>query len=75
MATKKQTLRAMRLDKRLTQAQVADKMKVSQSHYSSVERGEQPPLLIEIAMGFVNRMRFRSSRTDGGSQRAGRLKD
>jgi transcriptional regulator with XRE-family HTH domain len=63
----------MRLDKRLTQQEVADRLKVSQSYYSSVEAGRKPG---EIAMAerVINRMRFRSDRTEGGSEKAGRRK-
>jgi len=41
--TKRATdLRALRLEKRLTQEEVAKKFKVSQSYYSAVERGQKP---------------------------------
>ena len=42
MPTKKGLAREMRLDKRLTQAEVAEKMKISQASYSAIERGEKP---------------------------------
>ena len=71
MATKAETLRAMRLEKRLTQTDVADRLKVSQSHYSAVERGEKSNEVAE-AMKLVNTMRFRGNRTGGGEQKAGR---
>jgi transcriptional regulator with XRE-family HTH domain len=74
MATKKELIREMRLDKRLTQAEVADKMKISQASYSSIERGEKPRAVAE-ALATINRMRTRTDRTDGGSEKAGRLKD
>ena len=35
-------LRALRLQKRLTQEEVAAKFKVSQGYYSAVERGRKP---------------------------------
>lgn len=73
MTTKKQTLKEMRLDKRLTQAEVAEKMKVSQAYYSTVERGKKPGVVDE-AIQVINRMRFRGDRTDGGKQKAGRQK-
>jgi transcriptional regulator with XRE-family HTH domain len=66
-------LREMRLDKRLTQGEVADKMKVSQSYYSQIERGAKPGEL-ETAVQSVNRMRTRTDRTEGGAQKAGRQK-
>lgn len=71
MATKSTTLREMRLDKRLTQQDVATAMKVSQAHYSAIERGEKPRDVDE-AMKTVNRMRSRSDRTGGGDLKAGR---
>lgn len=67
------TLRDMRLEKRLTQADVAGKMKVSQAYYSLIERGEKPSEVSE-AMKLINRMRLRSGRTGGGTQKAGRHK-
>jgi len=72
--TKAELVREMRLDKRLTQAEVADKMKISQASYSAIERGDKPRA-VEEAMETVNRMRTRTDRTDGGSEKAGRLKD
>ncbi len=74
MTTKIGTLKAMRLEKRLTQAEVAAKMKVSQSYYSGIEQGNKPGEVAE-AMQLVNRMRFRGDRTLGGTQKAGRRKD
>jgi transcriptional regulator with XRE-family HTH domain len=73
MATKTATLREMRIEKRLTQAEVAARMKVSQSYYSLVERGSKPSEVDE-AMKLVSRMRFRSDRTEGGTAKAGRQK-
>ena len=73
MTTKKQTLKDMRLDKRRTQAEVAEKMKVSQAYYSAVERGQKPGEVTQ-AMQVINRMRFRGDRTGGGEQKAGRQK-
>jgi transcriptional regulator with XRE-family HTH domain len=67
-------LRDLRLDKRLTQAEVAKKFKVSQSYYSAIERGEKLRDVAE-AMKVVNTMRTRTDRTDGGSKKAGRGKD
>jgi transcriptional regulator with XRE-family HTH domain len=63
----------MRLDKRLTQEEVAKKFGVSQSYYSQVERGEKPREVRE-AEKVVNRMRTRTDRTDGGDKKAGRAK-
>ena len=74
MATKSELVREMRLDKRLTQEEVASKMKISQASYSAVERGEKPRAVAE-ALATINRMRTRTDRTDGGSEKAGRLKD
>lgn len=73
MPSKTETLRAMRIGKRLTQAEVAKKMKVSQGYYSGIERGEKPVEVAE-AMKLVNRMRLRGDRTAGGEQKAGRQK-
>ncbi len=66
-------LRALRLQKRLTQEDVAKKFRVSQSYYSAIERG-QKPREIAPALKVVNRMRTRTDRTDGGSKKAGRSK-
>jgi transcriptional regulator with XRE-family HTH domain len=73
MATKKELVRERRLDKRLTQGEVADKMQISQASYSSIERGEKPRAIAE-ALATISRMRTRTDRTDGGSEKAGRLK-
>ncbi len=66
-------LREMRLEKRLTQKEVAHKFKVSQSYYSAIERGEKPREVAEAQI-IVNGMRTRTDRTDGGAQKAGKLK-
>jgi transcriptional regulator with XRE-family HTH domain len=66
-------LRSLRLEKRLTQAEVADKFKVSQAYYSAVENGQKPNEVAEAAK-IVNRMRTRTNRTDGGEHKAGREK-
>lgn len=66
-------LRALRLEKRLTQDEVARKFKVSQSYYSAVERGLKPTE-ISAALQVINRMRTRTDRTDGGTKKAGREK-
>lgn len=73
MATKAQIVRDLRLDKRLTQQEVAHKMKISQASYSAIERGERQQNL-QDAMEPVNRMRTRTDRTDGGLEKAGRRK-
>ena len=74
MATKKDLVREMRLNKRLTQDEVAAKMKISQGSYSAIERGEKPRA-VEEALATINRMRTRTDRTDGGSVKAGNLKN
>ncbi len=66
-------LRELRLAKRLTQAEVADKFNVSQSYYSAIERGEKAREVPQ-AMKVVNTMRKRTDRTDGGDRKAGRSK-
>jgi hypothetical protein len=66
-------LREMRLEKRLTQAEVADKFKVSQSYYSAIARGEKPREIAEAQL-VVSSMRSRTDRTDGGVRKAGRMK-
>jgi transcriptional regulator with XRE-family HTH domain len=73
MTRRSDDLRALRLQKRLTQQEVADKLKVSQSYYSSIEAGRRPGE-IAAAEQVVNRMRLRSDRTEGGGQKAGRRK-
>lgn len=70
----KDVVREMRLDKRLTQSEVATKMKISQATYSAIERGEKPQRAVREAMETINRMRTRTDRTDGGAQKTGRLK-
>lgn len=67
------TLKSMRLDKRLTQQEVADRMGVSQAHYSKIERGEKSQEVVE-ATQVVSRMRYRGNRTGGGVYRTGRKK-
>ena len=42
MSTRAEDLRSLRLQKRLTQADVASKFKVSQSYYSAIETGKKP---------------------------------
>jgi len=74
MATKKDLVRELRLNKRLTQADVAAKMRISQGSYSAIERG-QKPRAVEEALTTINRMRTRTDRTDGGAEKTGRLKD
>jgi len=73
MTTKAQDLRSLRLEKRLTQAEVALKFKVSQAYYSAIERGQNSSEIPE-ALKVVNRMRTRTDRTRGGSEKAGREK-
>jgi transcriptional regulator with XRE-family HTH domain len=73
MATKRDLVRELRLNKRLTQAEVAAKMRISQGSYSAIERGEKPRA-VEEALTTINRMRTRTDRTDGGAEKAGRLK-
>jgi transcriptional regulator with XRE-family HTH domain len=73
MATKAGLLRKLRLDKRLTQVEVADRLKVSQAYYSQIELGRKSRE-IEGAMNVVNRMRTRTDRTEGGIKKAGRHK-
>jgi predicted transcriptional regulator len=73
MPTKAEMLRTLRLEKRLTQTEVATKLKVSQSYYSQIERGEKQSDVSE-AMQTVNKMRSRSNRTGGGEEKAGRRK-
>lgn len=73
MTTKKELVREMRLNKRLTQLEVATKMKISQGSYSAIERG-QKPRAVDEALATINRMRTRTDRTDGGAEKAGKLK-
>ena len=74
MATKAKLVRDIRLDKRLTQGEVASKMKISQATYSAIELGYKPRAVQE-ALETINRMRTRTDRTDGGPKKAGRQKD
>jgi transcriptional regulator with XRE-family HTH domain len=71
--TKAEMLRKNRIDKRLTQSDVAKKAKVSPSYYGLVERGERPGEIPQM-MAVVNRMKGTRSRTLGGSVRVGRSK-
>jgi transcriptional regulator with XRE-family HTH domain len=73
MSKRAHDLRALRLEKRLTQEEVADKFGVSQSYYSAVERGKKPREISE-ALKVVSRMRRRTDRTEGGGKNAGRAK-
>jgi transcriptional regulator with XRE-family HTH domain len=73
MATKAALTRELRLDKRLTQAEVAKKLKISQASYSAIERGLKPRG-VEEALKAINGMRTRTDRTDGGNDKAGRQK-
>ena len=73
MSKRAADLRGLRLEKRLTQEEVAKKFKVSQSYYSAIERGQKPNE-ISNALQVVNRMRTRTDRTDGGDKKAGREK-
>lgn len=73
MATKAAILRALRIEKRLTQEEVAGRLKVSQAYYSAIERGKKPTE-IEAAMSLINKMRLRGDRTEGGQRKAGRQK-
>jgi len=66
-------LRAVRLEKRLTQEEVARKFKVSQGYYSAIEQGKNPQEITE-ALKVVSHMRPRFDRTAGGAQKAGKLK-
>lgn len=66
-------LRALRLQKRLTQEEVAKKFRVSQGYYSAIERGRKPGEITEAAK-IVNTMRTRTDRTNGGGKKAGREK-
>jgi transcriptional regulator with XRE-family HTH domain len=66
-------LRALRLQKRLTQEEVATRLKVSQSYYSSIEAGRKPSEIAPAEQA-INRMRLRTDRTAGGGHKAGRLK-
>ena len=68
-----QDLRSMRLEKRLTQEDVAEKLKISQSYYSAVERGKRPAE-ISAALHVVSKMRTRTDRTAGGNKKTGREK-
>ena len=74
MATKAQLARELRLDKRLTQEQVAEEMGISQASYSAIELGRKPRGADEAILT-INRMRTRTDRTDGGSEKTGRLKE
>lgn len=66
-------LRELRLQKRLTQAEVAAKFKVSQGYYSEIETGKKPSDVARAAQ-IVSKMRTRTNRTEGGGKKAGREK-
>jgi transcriptional regulator with XRE-family HTH domain len=74
MATKAGLAREMRLDKRLTQGDVAKAMGISQASYSMIELGKKPRGAEEALMT-ISRMRARTDRTDGGTKKTGRLKE
>jgi transcriptional regulator with XRE-family HTH domain len=71
--TRADDLRSLRLQKRLTQEEVAEKFRVSQAYYSAIERGKKPGE-VSAALHVVNGMRTRTDRTDGGEKKAGREK-
>jgi len=73
MNKRAEDLRSLRLEKRLTQEEVASKFRVSQGYYSAIERGKKPTEIAE-ALKVVNRMRTKTDRTDGGVHKAGRQK-
>jgi len=73
MASKAELLRELRLQKRLTQAEVAERLKVSQAYYSNVEQGKKPSDVAD-AMKLVSSMRKRGDRTAGGEEKVGRQK-
>lgn len=73
MSKRTSDLRSLRLEKRLTQEEVARKFRVSQSYYSAIERGLKPAE-ISAALQTINRMRTRTDRTDGGVKKVGRQK-
>ncbi len=74
MSSKAQLAKQMRLDKHLSQAEVANAMKISQTTYSKIELGKNSGG-VEDAILKINRMRYRAGRTDGGTEKAGRLKE
>jgi transcriptional regulator with XRE-family HTH domain len=71
LTSQARNLRALRLDKRLTQEQVAAKLRVSRSYYSEIERGAKPRD-ISHALRAISRMRTRTDRTEGGNLKVGR---
>jgi len=73
MGKRVQDLRSIRLEKRVTQEEVATKLKVSQSYYSAIEQGKKPDE-ISGALSAVAGMRKRMDRTVGGGQKTGRKK-
>jgi DNA-binding XRE family transcriptional regulator len=73
MTSRADDLRALRLQKRLTQEEVAKKFGVSQSYYSAIELGKKRGEVV-AAERVVNRMRLRTDRTEGGVSKAGREK-
>ena len=73
MSKRANDLRSLRLEKRLTQEDVAAKFGVSQSYYSAVERGKKPAEISD-ALKVVSGMRKRTDRTGGGSKNVGRVK-
>ena len=77
MSKRADDLRAVRLEKRLTQEEVASKFKVSQGYYSAIERGQKPNEIAE-ALKVVSRMRtrtdpYRRRRTEGGKAKIEQL--
>lgn len=66
-------LRALRLDKRLTQTEAAKKFGVSQAYWSQIENGQKPREIL-AAKETISHMRARTDRTAGGGDKAGRKK-
>lgn len=63
-------LRQMRLEKNLSQAEVAKKMKISPATYGNAERGIAPAW-VDLAIKTVSGMRARTDRTAGGKKKVG----
>ncbi len=73
MASKEEILKDMRIEKRLSQKEVAKKLRIPQYKYSEIERGLNKPAVDE-ALKQVNNMRSTRSRPESGPDRVGKRK-
>ncbi|GEM_PF-2318651 len=77
MASKEEILKEMRLEKRLSQKEVAEKLEIPQHEYSEIERGVNLDSDVDVdeALKQVNMMRSTRSRTESSPERVSRKSD